>query len=66
MRVDFRLLGDVDQLVIGGQEYFIGPLCVQEGTPTAVQSCQGDFNDDGAVGVDDLLSFLGVYGDSCD
>lgn len=66
MRVDFRLLGDVDQLVIGGQEYFVGPLCVQEGTPTAVQSCQGDFNDDGAVGVDDLLSFLGVYGDSCD
>ena len=65
MRIDFRLLGDVDQLTLGGQEYFIGPICVQEGQATAVQSCEGDLTDDGAVGVDDLLSLLGVYGNTC-
>ena len=31
----------------------------------AVQSCEGDLTDDGAVGVDDLLSLLGVYGNTC-
>ena len=65
MRIDFRLLGDVDQLTLGGQEYFIGPICVQEGQATAVQSCEGDLTDDGAVGVDDLLSLLGEYGNTC-
>ena len=38
-------------------------FCEPYSNPTA---CQGDFNGDGMVGIEDLLAFLLIYGTSCE
>ena len=58
------IVGKVDSLRIGGQEFWIDNLCISEAPPVAA-ACVADLDEDGVVGVSDLLIVLGVYGMPC-
>jgi hypothetical protein len=58
------IVGKVDSLRIGGQEFWIDNLCISEAPPVAA-ACVADLDEDGVVGVSDLLIVLGVYGAPC-
>jgi len=58
------IVGNVDSLRLGGQEFWIDNLCISEDTGTA-SACVGDLDDDGIVGVSDLLILLGAFGIPC-
>ena len=58
------IVGKVNSLRIGGQEFWLDNLCVSEAPPVAA-ACVADLDEDGVVGVSDLLIVLGVYGAPC-
>jgi hypothetical protein len=58
------IVGNVDALRIGGQEFWIDNLCISEDTGAA-SACVGDLDEDGTVGVTDLLILLGAFGIPC-
>lgn len=58
------IIGNVDSLRLGGQEFWIDNLCISEDTG-ATSACVGDLDDDGIVGVSDLLVLLGAFGIPC-
>ncbi len=58
------IVGEVDSLRIGGQEFWIDNLCISE-APAVSAACVADLDDDGLVGVSDLLIVLGVFGIPC-
>ena len=58
------IVGKVDSLRIGGQEFWIDNLCISE-APSVAAACVADLDEDGVVGVSDLLIVLGVYGMPC-
>ncbi len=58
------IVGNVDALRFGGQEFWIDNLCISE-APTVSAACVADLDEDGLVGVSDLLIVLGVFGIPC-
>jgi hypothetical protein len=58
------IVGKVSSLRIGGQEFWIDNLCISE-APAVSAACVADLDEDGLVGVSDLLIILGVYGMPC-
>ena len=58
------IVGEVDSLRIGGQEFWIDNLCISE-APAVSAACVADLDEDGLVGVSDLLIVLGVFGNPC-
>lgn len=58
------IIGNVDSLRLGGQEFWIDNLCISEDTGAA-SACVGDLDSDGIVGVSDLLVLLGAFGIPC-
>ena len=58
------IVGNVDTLRFGGQEFWIDNLCISE-APTVSAACVADLDEDGLVGVSDLLIVLGVFGIPC-
>ncbi len=58
------IIGNVDSLRLGGQEFWIDNLCVSE-SPVIPSVCVGDLDDDGVVSVGDILILLGAFGSTC-
>ena len=58
------IVGNVDTLRFGGQEFWIDNLCISE-APTVSAACVADLDEDGLVAVPDLLIVLSVFGLPC-
>ena len=58
------IIGNVDSLRIGGQEFWIDNLCISEDLGGA-SNCVGDLDGDGIVAISDLLILLGAFGVPC-
>jgi hypothetical protein len=58
------IVGQVNSLRIGGQEFWIDNLCISE-APLVAPGCVADLDNNGLVGISDLLIVLGVFGMPC-
>jgi hypothetical protein len=58
----------IDAIQVDGSAFCGEGTIWDEATQTCVSipTCQGDFNDDGLIQLEDLLDFLFIYGTTCE
>lgn len=68
-KTNLKLIGPVETLTLGGQEFWIDNICVQEAVPAAPapvdNNCPADLNNDNSVTISDMLLMLAAFGVDC-